>query len=291
MAYFFFIDESGQDHRNSPYEVLAAVAVEDRDLWNLIQAIQEAELRLFGVRYSKGERELKAKKILKRKVFKHAALLEAFHPDERRELARNCLEEGEQAGKRQLAALAQAKLAYVAEVFDICARFRCRLFASIVTDATAANHGADFLRKDYTYLFERFYYFLEDVNPAAQGIVVFDELEKSKSHILVGQMDDYFKNTAKGRQRSGQIIPEPFFVHSDLTTGVQIADLVAYIISWGFRTGADMSTPPREELTPFVRSICQMRHRSVREINDNPDFVVWSFSVIKDLRTKEMQGA
>ena len=31
MAYFLFIDESGQDHRDSPYEVLAGVAIEDRD--------------------------------------------------------------------------------------------------------------------------------------------------------------------------------------------------------------------------------------------------------------------
>ena len=29
MAFFLFIDESGQDRRNSPYEVLAGVAVED----------------------------------------------------------------------------------------------------------------------------------------------------------------------------------------------------------------------------------------------------------------------
>lgn len=286
MAYFFFIDESGQDHCNSPYEVLAAVAIEDRDLWNLIQAVQDAELRHFGMRYSHGERELKGKKILKKKVFRHAAYTEALAPDERRELARQCLAAGDQAGKRQMAGLAQAKLAYVAEVFDICARFRCRLFASIVTDVSPANRGTDYLRKDYAYLFERFFYYLEELNPSAQGIVVFDELEKSQSHILVGQMDDYFKNTAKGRQRSGQIVPEPFFVHSDLTTGVQIADLVAYIVSWGFRTGAEMTAPVRNELLPFVKTVCQLRHRCVREINDNPEFVVWSFSVIRDLRSR-----
>ena len=66
MGYFLFIDESGQDRRESPYEVLAGMAVEDRDLWNLIKAIQEADLRNFGVRYSHGARELKGKKILKR---------------------------------------------------------------------------------------------------------------------------------------------------------------------------------------------------------------------------------
>ena len=71
MGYFLFIDESGQDRRESPYEVLAGMAVEDRDLWNLIKAIQEAELRNFGVRYSHGARELKGKKILKKKSDYH----------------------------------------------------------------------------------------------------------------------------------------------------------------------------------------------------------------------------
>jgi hypothetical protein len=48
----YFIDESGHDHGSSPYEVLAAVAVQERDLWNLIQAIRDAEMEFFGVRFS-----------------------------------------------------------------------------------------------------------------------------------------------------------------------------------------------------------------------------------------------
>ncbi|MBI4661126.1 MAG: DUF3800 domain-containing protein [Verrucomicrobia bacterium] len=45
----FFIDESGHDHGDAPYEVLAAVAVAEGDLWNLIQAIRAAEIQFFGV--------------------------------------------------------------------------------------------------------------------------------------------------------------------------------------------------------------------------------------------------
>lgn len=75
-----------------------------------------------------------------------------------------------------MAALAQAKLAYVKSVFDICAGFDCRIFASIVSDRENGSHSADHLRKDYAYLFERFFYFLEDVDLIASGIVVFDEL-------------------------------------------------------------------------------------------------------------------
>jgi len=208
-----------------------------------------------------------------------------FETEERRELAQRCLEAGDKAGKRELAALAQAKLAYVGDVFDICARFRCKLFASIV-DSSSPRPNPSHLRKDYAYLFERFFYYLEDKETLPSGIIVFDESEKSQSHILLEQMDRYFKSTAKGRQRASQIIPEPFFVHSDLTTGIQIADLVAYIISWGIRFEG-MREPARIELNDLGNQVCRLRYRAIREIENNPDYVIWSFSLITDLRTKD----
>jgi len=284
MAYFLFVDESGQDHRESPYEVLAGIAVEDRDVWNLVKAMQEAKLRQFGVRYSAGERELKAKKLLKKKTYRQALQCPPFGDEERRQLAKACLETGQLAGKRELAALAQAKLAYVKDDFEICARFRCKAFASIV-NTNSPSPNPSHLRKDYAYLFERFFYFLEDKEASPSGIIVFDELEKTQSHILLDQMDRYFQLTAKGRQRASQIIPEPFFVHSDLTTGVQIADLIAYIVSWGIRFEG-MQEPARSELNDLGNQVCRLRHRAVREVADNPNYSIWSFSFITDLRAK-----
>jgi len=152
MAYFLFIDESGQDRRESPYEVLAGVAIEDRDLWNLIQAIREAEIRHFGGRYTLGTRELKAKKLLKRKVFRHAQQMASIPDEERRVLARRCLEQGAMAGMREITALAQTKVAYVANLLDVCARFRCKVFASIVDRDAPIPPDPSYLRKDYVYL-------------------------------------------------------------------------------------------------------------------------------------------
>lgn len=183
-----------------------------------------------------------------------------------------------------LRALALAKIDYVASVFDICNKFECRAFASIVeTDALPTEAGG--LRKDYAYLFERFFYFLEDLAESQQGVVVFDELEKSQSHLLIDQMHRYFVDTAVGRHRATRILSEPFFVHSDLTTGVQIADLAAYVISWGFRTSR-MSKPAREELSGFADQIARLRHRAVRNRLGNSRFEIWSFAHIKDLRTQ-----
>jgi hypothetical protein len=114
--------------------------------------------------------------------------------------------------------------------------------------------------------------------------VVFDELEKSKSHLLIDQAHRYFKDTATGRHRSSLIIPEPFFVHSDLTTGVQIADLVAYCISWAFRLPT-MTQPARDELAPYIEQIKKLRHRALRHMMGKPNFEIWSVCHIDDLRT------
>lgn len=129
------------------------------------------------------------------------------------------------------------------------------------------------LRKDYVYLFERFYYFLEDKPGEPRGIMVFDEMDKSANHLLLGQMDKYFKKTTKGRYRAGLIIPEPFFVHSDLTTGIQVVDFVAYIISWNFRVGK-LNKAPREELNRYLELIKPMRYRTTREIGDVSEYVI-----------------
>ncbi len=48
MAWLLFLDESGHDKGASPYEVLAGVAIEDRDIWTIITAMHEAEIRNFG---------------------------------------------------------------------------------------------------------------------------------------------------------------------------------------------------------------------------------------------------
>lgn len=183
-----------------------------------------------------------------------------------------------------IVALAQAKVAFAQDVLQACAVSRARVFATMVP-LNAPRSDAEGLRKDYAYLFERFSYFLEDGGSDEQGIVVFDELERSRSHLLIDQMRRYFIGTRKGQRRAAWIIPEPFFVHSDLTTGIQFADLVAYIVSWNIRWGG-MDHTRREELDPLGLIVKEMRYRAQRDIDGNPEFGVWSITLIPDLRTR-----
>ncbi len=294
MSHLFFMDESGHDLAESPYEVLAGISIEDRHLWSLVSAIHGAEEALFGQRVSHGELELKAKKLLKRKVFRLAQQMPPISPEARTCNARACLvrgaaaKEGSPVGqptRLELTALAQAKIAFAERVLDICTQYRVRAFASII-DRDSPRPQGDFLRKDYAYLFERFFYFLEDQGPDALGLVVFDELERVKCHILVDQMARYFRETATGRMRASRVIPEPFFVHSELTTAVQVADIVAYLIAWGVRVGK-MCRPARAELSALADRISELRYRAVRRTPGSEPFTVWSFALIDDLRPRE----
>ncbi|MBL0015370.1 MAG: hypothetical protein IPP17_02755 [Bacteroidetes bacterium] len=71
--------------------------------------------------------------------------------------ARDCLENGINPTKLvvQLTALAQAKIAFVKEMLQIVANFRCKAFASIASPQLNLEDTPEYLRKDYDYLFER----------------------------------------------------------------------------------------------------------------------------------------
>jgi hypothetical protein len=281
VAFFMFVDESGQDQKESPYEVLAGVVIEDKKLWPLVRDLHKAELTFFGCRYANDTRELKAYKLLKTKVFRQAAWAETLDPDERRKLATKCLASGAGAPPRQQAALAQAKLAYAPKVLELAAAADCKAFA-MITPKEAPRPTDDYLRRDYSFLFERFYFLLAEQAGSPSGIVVFDELERSKSHLLIGQMERYFMETRKGKARRKRVIPEPFFVHSHLTTGIHLPDLAAYVISWGLRM-APMTEPARGELANLARLTRDLAYDMTVRERGRPR-KVWAFYYLKDLR-------
>lgn len=290
MAYLLFIDESGQDHQESPYEVLAGAAIHDSQLWDLVCDVQDAEEQIFGRPISARPHELKARELLKRKTFRLARQLAAIPTADRARLSAELLADPENPTKERLAAHAQAKIAFADKILELCGTHGVRFFASIVVPH-APRQPPTGLRKDYGYLFERFFYWVDEQPGHERGLVVFDELERSQSHVLISQMGKYFRSTATGMQRSGRIVPEPFFVHSDLTTGIRIADLVAYLLAWNVRVAA-MDAPVRAELNEMGRLVLNLRHRAIVPRPGYPDgFSVWSFAVIDDLRTRdERQG-
>jgi hypothetical protein len=282
MSWTLFVDESGQDQRESPYEVLAGVAIEDRKIWPLICQISDAQKHFFGIRlFEAYGYEAKAKELLKRKTFKHAMQMDEIENPDRMRLAKEILQDGTDVSRARLTALAQAKIAYCKFILELTRSHGGKVFATMVPQSAPRPPSSDDMRKDYAFFLERYYHFLNQTPNDPMGFLVFDELDKSASHVLLGQISRYFLKTKNGRTRSRLIVPEPMFVHSDLTSLVQLADLVAYVISWGLRLNR-MPQSARPELDTLVESIKRMRY--VHQTAGGE--FVWGIKEIKDLRPR-----
>ncbi|MAM73017.1 MAG: hypothetical protein CMO29_04295 [Tistrella sp.] len=282
MSWALFVDESGQDRRYSPYEVLAGVAIEDRRIWPLICQIADAQRYFFGMPlFEAYGAEAKAKELLKTKTYKLAAQMEPFSNEERRQLAKEMLENGDAPSCARLTALGQDKIAYCEFVLKLAEKHQGKIFATMVPRDAPRPPDGDAMRKDYAFFLERFYHFLNQTPDDPMGFLVFDELDKSASHVLLGQISRYFQRTSNGRARSRLIVPEPFFVHSDLSSLIQIADLVAYIVSWGLRLPR-MPATTRPELAPLMEIVRRMRYRHLTDGGD----AVWGVKEIRDLRPR-----
>ena len=176
--------------------------------------------------------------------------------------------------RRELSALGQASLTYVNALLDLCETHQVRVFGSVFPCDGIPTQGTQ-LRKDYAYLFQRVYLHLRTVSETEKGIIVFDELDKSQSLVLMQQMRRYFLDTKHGKERGKHIIPEPFFVHSDLTTATQVADIIAYIINYGIshfhwehlvghkKRIYERKPPTRKEMEPFGKKVQQLQFNAV----------------------------
>lgn len=280
MSWALFIDESGQDRRQSPYEVLAGLAVEDRGIWPLIRRLSDAQEAYFGMRlFEAYGREAKAQKLLDRRTFRHAAQMPPIPSNDRTRMAHELLTDGTNVTRERLTALGQAKIAYCGFCLTLALKHGAQVFATIVPQAAPRPEAADALRKDYAFLFERFYGFLNAQAGDPMGYLIFDERDRSESHLLLGQVSSYFVRTGNGRIRSRLIIPEPLFVHSDMTTLIQLADIIAYVVSWGMRLRG-MAAPARQELQALAERV-----RALGYSRETPGGErIWGFKVINDLR-------
>ena len=254
MAWLLFMDESGHDHKDSPYEVRGGYALADTQLWPFVQDVLRLELSCFGARLSDYKSEVKGMKLLQKDRFMHATQMSAIEDVKRQQLCRALLQAGLEKRpptREQLTAYGQASLRMADGIFVLLERHKAIIFASAVPCGTAKPPAGtppppDILRKDHIFLLERFFYFLE--RERQMGLLVMDEVEKTEDRRFVRRLHDYFVKTAPGRDRSRWIVPSPFFVASDMALPVQVADVVIYALNWGYRHPAEMTAPTRPEI-------------------------------------------
>lgn len=273
MSWLLFLDESGHDHKQMPYEVRGGVALHARELWPFVQSMQRLELDCFGCELSQYGKELKGTTLLDSKRFRFAGQAAEMPAEARRKHARTFLAKGLRKltpDRDDFTGYGQACLEMARGIVQSLRDHQAVLFATAIprTVMKPATFEADeFLRKDQVFLFERFFYFLEARQE--HGLLVMDEVDKTNDRRFVRRLEAYFSKTRTGRYRTAWIVPTPLFVASDMTYAVQAADLCIYCVNWGFRlptAGMNASSRPEiaSEFGPWLNQL-QFRGQGYRD--------------------------
>ena len=247
------MDESGHDHRTTPYEVRGGVALETGRLWSFVRAMRSLEEAAFGDNLHNYGSEIKGHKLLDKDKLKFALQATAIDDATRRKLVVSFLNKGlrkSSPNRDEFTAYGQACLLMARGIFNLLVDHDAVLFASAIPrECTKPDtyEAREFLRKDHVFLLERYFHFLEDHDDV--GLLVMDETEKAQDRRFVRHLERYFTATANGRIRATRIVPSPFFVASDMVSPIQAADVCIYCINWGFRLPSrGMDGPVRPEI-------------------------------------------
>lgn len=287
MSYLLFMDESGHDHRTTPYEVRGGIVLHISKLWPFIQSLQHLELTTFGTLLHEFRTELKGCKLLDKDRFKWAQQGPQMTHDERRKHCRGFLTKGLEKrvpSRFEFTAYGQASLEMATGIFELLKQHDATVIASMIPKGAAkpeTYEAEEFLRKDHVFLFERYFYMLE--RRREHGLVVMDEVEKAEDQRFVKRMEAYFRKTETGRFRSSYIVPNPLFVSSDMTYPIQAADLTMYCINWGFRIpsrGMDAEVRP-EIADNYGRWLAQLQFEA-RIDRDGSEFTSYGIVYVPD---------
>jgi hypothetical protein len=162
-------------------------------LWLFVQQLQAAEFAAFGASLREYSKELKGSKLLNKDRFRWAAQAEWMPDEVRRKHSRGFMTKGleKQAPTRdEFTAYGQACLEMARAVFEALRSFDARLFASVIPRTVIkpdAFHAEEYLRRDYVFLLERYFYFLE--SERAHGLLVLDAVDKGADQRFVRQKD------------------------------------------------------------------------------------------------------
>ena len=239
MSWLLFMDESGHDHKNTPLEVRGGVALHSKQIWSFTNAVRNAEKEIFGIGLAEFGIELKGSKLLEHKRFTWANRSPPFSDLARQQLVRRFLDSQRKKAAPshdQFTAYGQASLMMVERIFDLLIEHEAKLFAAAIPTGTKPPQDykfSDFLRKDQNFLFERYFWFLE--SKQEHGLLIMDQTDKTEDRRFLKRMRNYFERSQNGRRRAAWIVPTPLFVDSELSAGVQAADICIYCVNWGFR--------------------------------------------------------
>lgn len=230
----FFIDESWHTTKDGRYKVgvLSAIQIKSHDFNDCSIDIFNLKIKHLG--YQCRDNELKGKELLKNWLFK----LEAK-------------------------GIKSVGLSLARDIIDYIASRGVQFFASVVLsteEIDLACADATQLERPFFFLCERIDLFMKENHPGLMAKMIFDDRGLQCNENISKAISNFFHRSRVG-QSFDHIIKVPFFAISSENTGIQIADIGAYIL--GSRFAGD-----RKKME-FFQKIKNLQFRSRTTVNVN----------------------
>ena len=276
MSYCLFLSEPIEATGANPYKTLCGISVQDSNIWDLLKRLRDAQRFYFGINKVDDVGMFNPQDMLDQSIYDLSSMYPAFSPKERARLTIEALSTSNEANTEQTSALSQSKISYCEFVLRLARDYGAQAFATITDRDQEERTSNGQLRKDYSFLFERFFYFLESRSTNSVGYLVRSHRSANGADVSSMDISNYFSNTTNGRLRSKLIIGDLMFASNELQRMVQVASIVAYTINWGYRLQG-MTAPVRSELSPLADLISAMRFVSAAP-NGKKN---WSFKFVR----------
>lgn len=98
----------------------------------------------------------------------------------------------------------------------------------------AETNSSDLHRKAYEFLLERIQHYMRQYRRNHQAIIIMDDTSKQLNRMIAMQHAS-FQRTGNWNMAFPNIVEYPFFVRSELSNGIQLADQLAYNVYRAFR--------------------------------------------------------
>lgn len=224
--YFFYFDESGSRDPsvgtpNQPKDhlyVLLAVGMYERQWRPFDLEISRVKLELADSlardgkgRYDLVDCEIKSNWIRQRGArAKHSPFLDSLDPEDMSRLIATYYRQ-----------ITERKAVLLATVID-----KRELYPNLTHDALH--------RKAYEFLLERIEHYMREYHSKHQALIIMDDTSKQLNRSITLQHAQ-FQRTGNPNMHFPHIVEYPFFTRSELSNGVQLADLLAYNVYRAFR--------------------------------------------------------
>jgi len=208
-----FIDESGKPHpKDSTINpILCGVCINERDIKQLSQKIFQLKMKIYGK-----DTEIKSTSLVRRQIFS-------------RKMTKN----------KQ----------FIDEFVKIACSFDIKVFGIIMEKPDIPFViTKSILPKHYKLLIKRIEFFCENYN-IEKAIMVFDEVDPGEDAIVARCITNFLFMSKLGKAFD-RILEMPFFVNSEFTPAIQIADIFAGILRHYYENNLD--SIQKEQITdPF----------------------------------------